>query len=226
MTSRPAADHIREAACPPTPCAESGKRRYEYRGRCLANNPHTARRLLNLALTLLSLSVIASGCYSTSKRAETPPGGAAASAQNSRPQIKIYIDEALLKKPHAILSGTVENSGAETLSNLVVEVELKRRGGDERERREAAVTPQNLAPGEKGRYVLKVISEEWGDFRVVGLKSSGRPDGVAFISLPGAQRPPERFDGTRTVTVEGSRKANRGSNDDFINTPDTPIAVP
>jgi hypothetical protein len=170
--------------------------------------------------------VFVSGCRPASNQADTSAGRVAAeSARNARPQVKIYVDEALLKRPHAILGGTVENAGAETLTGLVVEVELKRRAGGERELREAAVTPATLTPGEKGRFTLKVISQEWGDFRVVRLKSRDRPDGIAFTPLPGAPRPPERVDGTRTVTVEGSRKPSGGGGD-FINTPDTPIAVP
>lgn len=179
--------------------------------------------MLVLPLFLVNIS----GCRPSSDPANTSAGVVSekSAPQDSRPQIKVYVDEALLRKPHAILGGTVENVGTVTFTDLVVEVELKRRGSGEREVRGAAVTPKTLAPGEKGRYVLKVMSQEWGDFRVVRLESADRPGRIAFQALPGAPRPPERDSGTRTVTVEGPRRPSLGG-DDFINTPDTPIPVP
>jgi hypothetical protein len=141
------------------------------------------------------------------------------------PDVKLYVDEAQLQKPYAVLGGTVENVGDERLERLTVEIELRHRGDDLKETREVAVVPELLGPGERGSYTLKVKSDEWAGFRVVRLRLRGRDDEIAFQPLPGKQRPPERVDTTRTITDEAPRRRPAGG-DDFINTPDTPISVP
>lgn len=174
----------------------------------------------------LALSVMVAGCgTSPASNATSSTRGEAKTSQPGRPEVNIYVDQAALRSPYAVLNGTVENAGGNTLSRLVVEVELKRRGSDARETRDAAVEPQTLAPGEKGKYSLKVMSQEWGDFRVTRLKSLDGPEEIAFTRLPGAPRAPERVDATRTVKGEAPRKPPQAA-DDFINTPDTPVAVP
>ena len=93
------------------------------------------------------------------------------------------------------------------------------------EKREVSVEPSDLAPGEQGRYTLKVLSEEWGGSRLVTLRSGAGPREVAFNSLPGAKRPPEVPPATRVIAGE-PRPKSRPDSSEFINTPDTPIKVP
>jgi hypothetical protein len=177
-------------------------------------------------MTLLAVSAIFSGCRTNSSTPSgTSNGRARAETVRATPEVNIYVDEAVLRKPYAVLGGTVENAGSKPLANLSIEMELKRRGSDVRETRDVAVVPANLAPGEKGKYLLKVKSEEWGDFRIARLKSLDGPTEIAFKPLPGAPRPPERVNGSRTLPADAPRRPSQGS-DDFINTPDTPIAVP
>ena len=169
-----------------------------------------------------------SGCRSeAAKQTGVRPSGASqAPAQAAAtPEAHILIDEAMLRKPHAVLGGTVENVGGERLENLSVELELRRRAGGGVEVRTVPVQPSALAPGEKGRYSLRVLSDEWGGSRLLRLRSGSRQQDVAFKSSPGARRPPERLPESRTITVtKGSRPKSGG--EEFINTPDTPIAVP
>ncbi|HZI17208.1 MAG TPA: hypothetical protein VEY09_01305 [Pyrinomonadaceae bacterium] len=183
---------------------------------------------MTLGLALLALAVNLQGCGSGSGprgRAQESRASAERTAAKAPPEVKVYVDEALLQKSFAVLNGTVENSGDERLERLSVEVELRHRRDGHKEMREVAVVPEVLAPGEKGTYTLKVKSEEWGGFRVVKLRSRGGAGEVAFQSLPGKERPPERVETTRTITDEAPRRRQGGS-DDFINTPDTPISVP
>ena len=139
------------------------------------------------------------------------------------PEAHIFVDEAMLAKPYAIIGGAVQNVGKEKLEKLSVEIELRRRADSGVERREIKVEPADLEPGQQGKFSLKVLSEEWSSSRVVGLKSGARAEEVAFQSLPGAKRPPEKLKDNVIIIKTPTKKK---SGDDFINTPDTPYSVP
>jgi len=185
-----------------------------------------APRRLSASLPLLAL-LIFSGCQKSS-----PPAADQASAANhvktakvSAPaEAEIYADEAMLAKPYAIIGGAVKNVGPQRLEKLSVEIELRRRESGEVERRDVPIEPADLGPGEHGKYALKVLSEEWGNWRVVSLRSGSESREVAFNSLPGAKRPPE-IPMTK-ASANAPRQKPRPNGDEFINTPDNPIRVP
>ena len=60
---------------------------------------------------------------------------------------------------------------------------------------------------------------------MVGLKGGARAEEIAFRSLPGAKRPPERMKDNVIIVKTPSTKKRSGG-DDFINTPDNPYSVP
>ncbi len=178
------------------------------------------------ALTLFALS----GCQ---RSPNAPPAGGASEPKTTQnrpasvaaPEANVYADEAMLAKPYAIIGGAVENIGARRLEKLSVEIELRRRADGSWEKREVPVEPGDLEPGKKGRFSLKVLSDEWNDSRVLRLRSAARPEAeVAFKVQPGAKRPPERVKGNVVVVKTPSQKKSGDS--DFINTPDTPYKVP
>jgi hypothetical protein len=187
-------------------------------------------RELFTGISLLALLLFA-GCQRKAEHANT--GGTASIKPTQSPsftpqpatEANIYVDEAMLARPYAIIGGTVENVGAERLEKLSVEIELRRRVDNGVERREVAVEPSVLERGKQGRFRLKVLSEEWSGSRVVSLRSGGsRAQEVAFKSLPGAKRPPEKIEPRIVVGNPPPRKKADGG--DFINTPDTPFKVP
>lgn len=141
------------------------------------------------------------------------------------PGVEILVDEAMMRKPHAILGGTVKNIGTEKLENLTLEIELTRRSDGRAEKREVAVEPREIAPGESGRYSIKVLSDEWSGSRIVRLQSAPGQRELAFKTLPGARRPPEK---TTSVTrvIQDSRPRTTSKGEEFINTPDTATSVP
>jgi hypothetical protein len=159
------------------------------------------------------------------KEAESSKGDKAAATVSQAPGVEIFVDEALLRKPHAILGGTLKNVGAEKLENLSLELELIRRADGSAERREVAIEPREIAPGGSGRYSFKVLSDEWSGSRIIRLQSAAGPREIAFKTLPGARRPPEK---TTTVTrvVQDSRPRSTSKGEEFINTPDTATSVP
>ena len=192
-------------------------------------NLFSAGRVSLWAVCVITLTSL-SGCQQTPL--ERPSGDASApKAAQTRPvnapapEANIYVDDAMLAKPYAIIGGAVENIGAQRLEKLSVEIELRRREDGSVERRQVSVVPEALEPGAQGKFSLKVLSEEWSGSRVVGLKSSSRQEQeVAFKSQPGAKRPPERVKGNVVIVKTPAQK--KSGNSDFINTPDNPYSVP
>lgn len=132
----------------------------------------------------------------------------------------------MLKKPYAVIGGVVQNIGVEKLDNMSLEIELKRRENGDTELRSIEVEPGTLSPGERGKYSLKVISDEWSGSRIVRLRSSSRPLDIVFKTLPGARRPPERIPDRVVQVTKDTRPKSKTSSGEFINTPDNPIPVP
>jgi hypothetical protein len=184
-----------------------------------------------LATLPLLAAVLFSGCQQkkvapasvgenkTATVSQSPP-----TATQTAPEANVYVDEAMLARPYAIIGGTVENVGAERLEKLSVEIELRRRGDGGVERREVAVEPGVLEKGKQGRFRLKVLSQEWSGSRVVSLRSGARTQELAYKTLPGAKRPPEKVENKTVVVLPPARKKSDGG--DFINTPDNPYRVP
>jgi hypothetical protein len=180
----------------------------------------SAARKPALTLTLLPFLIL-SGCQKSPEAAQRKAVQATPTPK-PEPQAHIFVDEAMLAKPYAIIGGAVQNVGKEKLEKLSVEVELRRRADSGVETREVKVEPADLEPGQQGKFSLKVLSEEWSGSRVVGLRRGGEE--IAFRSLPGAKRPPEKFKDNVIIVKTPAKKKPGG--DDFINTPDTPYSVP
>lgn len=192
-------------------------------------NPFSAARICFLTVSSLTLFALW-GCQ---RSASAPPAGDASepkTAQNRpanvvTPEANVFVDEPMLAKPYAIIGGAVENIGSQRLEKLSVEIELRRRADGSLEKREIPVEPVDLEPGKKGKFALKVLSDEWGGSRVLRLRSAARPqEEVAFKAQPGAKRPPEKIKGNVVVVKTPTQKKSGDS--DFINTPDTPYKVP
>lgn len=179
-----------------------------------------------MAVSVLTFFALV-GCQKASQASRSAEASGVKTAQTHpapTPEANIFVDEAMLAKPYAIIGGAVENIGAQRLEKLSVEIELRRRGDGGVERREVSVEPADLEPGRQGKFSLKVLSEEWSGSRVVRLRSGARePREVAFRPQPGAKRPPEKV---KPNVVIVKTPAQKKGNSDFINTPDTPYSVP
>jgi hypothetical protein len=153
--------------------------------------------------------------------ADAPP----ATKPTGPPLVQVYEDDAMLKRGQATISGTVVNISTETLKDIAVELELRRRDNATMEVRSVPLSPGDLAPEQQGRYVLTVLTRDYSNTRLLRIKSSTRSTDIAFKTAPGAQRPPEPPPQTnRTVIVP--RPTPRKGEEEFINTPDKPARVP
>jgi hypothetical protein len=191
--------------------------------------PRNPQIIFTLSLFLL---ILLTGCgrpadlKTGSSKVSVKPSGKAEAKPSTPPEAHVFVDDAMLSKPYAILGGTVQNVGDAKLEKLSVELELRRRDDGSLVKREASVVPFDLAPGEKGKFSLKVLSNDWGSWHVLSLRSASRPQEVAFKSFPGAERRPERLPESVTTVVKAPQQKRSNSGEEFINTPDTPIKVP
>jgi hypothetical protein len=141
----------------------------------------------------------------------------------SPPEAQIYEDEARLKGSEAIIAGTIHNISGESLAELTVEMELKRRASEVTERRKIKIEPSVLGPGEVGRYSMPLPSSEWSGARVLSLNSARRNETIAFRTAVGALRPPERLRDVTQKAIAVPRPRPKG--EEFINSPDNPTIV-
>lgn len=141
-------------------------------------------------------------------------------------EAQILEDEPILKDSKAVISGTVRNLSRESLNNLSLEIELKRRSDGGTDVRSVPIEPQNIAPGAEGKYSFLLPRQEFSGTQIKHLKSAARSAYIVFKTAPGARRPKElpTEPPTRTITVQ--RPSPRPSGEEYINTPDTPTRVP
>jgi hypothetical protein len=141
-------------------------------------------------------------------------------------EAQIFEDEPVLKDSQAVVGGTVRNISRESLHDLSLELELKRRADGSTELREVAIEPNDLAPGEEGKYSLTLPRQKFSETQIKRLRSNARSALIVFKTAPGARRPKELPPEPPTRTIIVQRPSSRPKGEEFINTPDTPTKVP
>lgn len=173
---------------------------------------------------LFMLAALLAGCQAFSRQhAGSQPAASELKTTNRTAQAQIVEDEPMLKGSQAVIGGAVRNLSDGKLEGLSIELELRRRTDGSTEVRQASLAPDTLAPGEEGRYALSVPSREWGNARILRLKSSALAADIVYQSVPGAKRPPERIPDRQTKMVVVPRSKPKG--EEFINTPDNPEKI-
>jgi hypothetical protein len=150
-----------------------------------------------------------------------PVENVSATAPKGPAKLHVLLDDPLLKGSETLIGGTVKNISQEELSNITVELELRRRKDGNVEQKSLLLEPSLLRPDEDGRYSIKLLAQEYGGVRLLGLRSGPDSALLAYTSGPGLKRPLER---TESKTIIVQRPAPKG--DEFINTPDNPGRVP
>lgn len=156
------------------------------------------------------------------QRALAAQQAAAAAKKNPPVEAQIFENEARLQGGDAIIGGVVRNISNARMDDLSVEVQLIPRTGETLKLQQLKLEPSGLNPGEEGRYSLTVPSRQWSATRLVRLVSGARGGEIAFRSQVGERRPLEQpAQGGRVVIVP----ERKGKRDEFLNTPDNPIAI-
>ena len=123
-----------------------------------------------------------------------------------------------------IMAGTVHNISTETLQNLAVELQLRRRLTGAVETRFVAIEATVLPPDGRARYNVEVTTQDYSTSTFLRVVSGGEKTPIAFRAMAGAARPPMEAPGSKTEVVDAPRSPGKG--DEFINTPNNPGRVP
>lgn len=176
-----------------------------------------------LLFSTLVLSMALAGCAGRESARENPFKAESNKQKqaSAAPAVSVTEDEATLRGSQSVVGGTVRNVSGERLEDLVVELELSRRGGETTQVRPVSVSPATLAPGEEGRYALTISNREWAGSKILRVRSGAREEALAFVSQPGARRPPERTPDGKIIIV----RKPRAKGDDFLNSPDNPDPI-
>lgn len=134
----------------------------------------------------------------------------------------ILVDEPIPRGTQAILGGTIVNTSDKTLKALSIEMEMTKRNGEGTEKKVLSIEPQNLAPGESGRYTFAFLSKEFKSVKITRLLSEGNSE-IAHRQSEGEKRPLEKPKPQQVTVVVEKAKPKKG--EDFINTPDTPMVI-
>lgn len=184
---------------------------------------HGRRLLIGFLCAVLLTSAVLGGYLYLRKRHERQVA-ANLEVENKKkaPKVEVFVDEATVNGKTTLLGGTVHNISNESLHNVAVELQLRRRTGGGIETR--AVTPDrtDLPPDGKARYTLELPVQNYISVTFLRVIAGDNHAEVAFKALPGTPRPPLESPAAKTVIV--NRPAPRG--EEFINTPNNPGKVP
>ena len=117
----------------------------------------------------------------------------------------------------------MHNISNETLQNIAVELQLRRRVGSGMDTRVVAPETTDLAPGAQAHYSIQVATDDYISATFSRVVGGSDRAAVPFKALPGNPRPPMDAPPSKTIVVE---KPRTGKGDEFINTPNNPGRVP
>jgi len=184
---------------------------------------HSRRLLIGLLCALLLTGTVLGGYVYLLKRHERQVAAAlVVENQKKAPKIEVFVDDSTVNGKKTLLGGTVHNISSESLQNVAVELQLRRRVGSGVETRAVSVDQRELPPDGKARYTLEIPVQDYISVTFLRVTAGDNRAEVGFKALPGTPRPPLEAPASKTIIV--NRPAPRG--EQFINTPNTPGRVP
>lgn len=186
---------------------------------------HIRRLLVGILCAVVLTASVFGGYLFLRKRHERQVAAAIAAEkqEKARPKVEVAVDDAMIEGKKSILGGTVHNISGETLRNVAVELQLRKRTGAAVETR--VVTPETteLAPDARTRYQIEVAVQDYSSATFSRVLAGEARTAIAFKAFPGAVRPPMEPPGSKTVVV-GGRPAPNG--EEFLNSEKNPGKVP
>jgi len=186
---------------------------------------HTRRFLVGLMCAVLLTGLVLGGYVYLRKRHERQVAAAAdVEVKKKAAKVEVFVDEPVVNGKTTVLGGTVHNISNESLQNIAVQLQLRRRVGSGVDLK--SITPESaeLAPDGRARYSIEVPTQEYITATFLGVIGGGDRAAIPFKAQPGNARPPMDSPASKTVVVD-KPQSNR-SKDEFINTPNNPGRVP
>jgi hypothetical protein len=184
----------------------------------------TQRLLIGILCAVLLTTAVLGGYMALRKRHERQVAAAAeAEVKRKAPKVEVFVDDALVNGRTTTLGGTVHNISSETLQNIAVELQLRRRVGSGLDTRVVVPEMTDLAPDARAHYSIEIATEDYISATFSRVVGGGDRALVPFKALPGNPRPPMDPPPSKTIVVD---KKSPGKGDEFINTPNNPGRVP
>jgi hypothetical protein len=186
---------------------------------------HTRRLMVGILCAVVLTGSVFGGYLYLRKRHERQVAAAAAAEtlQKKTAKVEVFVDDAMSAGKKTLLAGTIHNISGETLRNVAVELQLRKRSGGGLETR--IVTPEatELAPDARTRYSLEAAVQDYSSATFSKVLAGDTRTAIAFKVAPGAARPPMEPPASKTVVV-GRPAAPKG--DEFLNSEKNPGKVP
>jgi|SRR5215831_4437921 len=185
---------------------------------------HTRRLLIGILCALVLTGLVLGGYLFLVRRHERQVAVAATAekVEKAKAKVEVAVDEPTTEGKKSVLGGTIHNISNQTLSNVAVELQLRRRSGGAVEAR--VVTPESseLAPDAKTSYRLEVPVQDYISATFSRVLTGDAHVATAFKAVPGAERPPLPAPPAKTIVV--GRPGPRDG--EFLNSEQNPAKVP
>jgi len=185
---------------------------------------HTGRLLVGILCALVLTASVFGGYIYLRKRHERQLAAATAAetAKKAAPKVEVMVDDAMIEGKTTTLGGTIHNISGESLRNVAVELQLRKRSGSGIETRIVAPESPDLPPDATTRYSVKVAVADYSSATFSKVVTGDPHVAIAFKAVPGAARPAMAEPASKTIVV--SRPVPKG--EEFINTEKNPGKVP
>jgi hypothetical protein len=204
-------DILNQLETNPIPIDEEEKRR-------------TKRFVVGILCALLLTGMLLGGWLILRKRHERQVAAAAElEVKKNAAKVLVSVDDPVVDGKTTTLSGTVQNISNEPLTNLAVELQLRRRVGGGVDLRAIVPESPDLAPNAITRYSTQVQTQDYITSTFLRVLGGNDRAAIAAKAQRGAPRPPMDPAPSKTVVVD---KPRSNSGDEFINTPNNPGRVP
>src|SRR5262245_52101410 len=152
---------------------------------------HTRRLAVGVLCALILTGSVFGGYLFLRKRHERQVAAAATleATKKAAPKVEVAVDDAMIDGKKSVLGGEIHNISGETLHNVAVELQLRKRTGAGVERR--VVTPETaeLPPDGRTRYRLEVAVQDYSSATFSKVLTGDTHTALAFKAFPGAARP-------------------------------------
>jgi len=181
---------------------------------------HTRRLGVGILCAVLLTGSVLGGYLFLRKRHERQVAAAAALEQTRKaaPKVEVAVDDAMIDGKKSVLGGEIHNISGETLHNIAVELQMRKRSGGGLEVRVVNPETTDLPPDGRTRYRLEVAVQDYSSATFSKVLGGDTRSAVAFKAFPGAARPAMEAPASKTVVV--GRPAPKG--EEFINTENNP----
>lgn len=191
---------------------------------------HTRRLIVGMLCALLLTGSVCGGYLYLRKRHERQVAATVAAEQiekdkgkKEKAKVEVAVDEARTEGKKSILGGTIHNISSETLHNIAVELQLRRRIGGATEARIVIPESSELAPDATTHYRVELPAQDYGTATFSRVVTSDTHLAIAYRAMPGAARPPLPPVPAGKVVVVPRPAPKEG---EFLNTEQNPSKVP